>query len=127
MQSYAKNMGLYAERTGVLAMVCSDAAVAERVREQLGRTIRLTYSSPPQHGAAIVATILSDPERAAAWRAEVQAMAGRLLEMRAALYGALSRVKCPVRRSSSHAPSAPSRARRCAGRTSWRRGRSSRR
>ena len=66
------------ERAGVVALLCSDAAVAQRVQQQLSRTIRLTHSSPPQHGAAIAATILGDPARSAAWRAELKGMAERL-------------------------------------------------
>ena len=95
VQSYSKNMGLYAERAGVLAMICRETDVAERCRQQLARTIRLTHSSPPQHGAAIVAKILSEPDRTAKWRVEVAAMAKRLLEMREALSAALARIVCP--------------------------------
>ena len=95
VQSYSKNMGLYAERVGVLSMLCNDPSVAERLRSQLARTIRLTHSSPPQHGAAIVTKILNDPERARKWRAEVAGMARRLQEMRSELHAALERLGCP--------------------------------
>jgi len=95
VQSYSKNMGLYAERAGVVSMVCADAAVADRVRQTLCRTIRLTHSSPPQHGAKIAVTILSEPARMAAWRAELKSMATRLLSMRSALFAALERAACP--------------------------------
>ena len=95
VQSYAKTMGLYAERAGVVAFVCNDADVADRVRQQLVRTIRLTHSSPPMHGAAIAQMILADAALNAAWRSELRAMAQRLLEMRAALSAALAKVECP--------------------------------
>ena len=51
---------------------CQDADIAERLGQQLRRTIRLTHSSPPQHGAALVATILGEPERRAALPALVR-------------------------------------------------------
>ena len=95
VQSYSKNMGLYAERAGVVALLCADRDVASRVQQQLSRTIRLTHSSPPQHGAAICATILGEPERLQAWKREVKGMAERLLEMRAALAASLAKCECP--------------------------------
>ena len=85
VQSYSKNMGLYAERAGLVSFTCQDAPIAERLGQQLRRTIRLTHSSPPQHGGALVATILGEPERSAAWRLELAAMAARLHAMRRAL------------------------------------------
>ena len=95
VQSYSKNMGLYAERAGVISFTCQDAPIAERLGQQLRRTIRLTHSSPPQHGAALVATILGEPERSAAWRLELAAMAARLHAMRRALHAALVRLESP--------------------------------
>ena len=74
---------------------CQDADSAERLGQQLRRTIRLTHSSPPQHGAALVATILGEPERCAAWRLELAGMAARLHGMRRALHAALEVVESP--------------------------------
>uniref|UniRef100_A0A7N0TA67 Aspartate aminotransferase n=1 Tax=Kalanchoe fedtschenkoi TaxID=63787 RepID=A0A7N0TA67_KALFE len=59
-QSYAKNLGLYGERVGALSVVCGSSDVARRVESQLRVVIRPLYSSPPIHGASIVATILKD-------------------------------------------------------------------
>ena len=95
VQSYSKNMGLYAERAGLVSFTCQDAPIAERLGQQLRRTIRLTHSSPPQHGAALVATILGEPGRSAAWRLELAAMAARLHAMRRALHDALVRLESP--------------------------------
>lgn len=94
-QSYSKNMGLYAERAGVFSMVCADRAVADRVRQQLKRTVRLTYSSPPHHGAAIAFRLLSVPELREQWGMELRAMASRLRKMRYDLSAALERQRCP--------------------------------
>ncbi len=40
------------------------------------------YSNPPQHGARLVATILSDQRLTTQWREEVEGMAGRIIKMR---------------------------------------------
>ena len=94
-QSFAKNMGMYGERVGAFSMICNNAATAEKVRQQLKRAVRLTYSSPPRHGAAVAYKILSEPARREVWRLEVAEMAQRLRDMRVALSAALEEVACP--------------------------------
>eukprot|EP01119_Soliformovum_irregulare_P000982 TRINITY_DN1072_c0_g1_i1.p1 TRINITY_DN1072_c0_g1~~TRINITY_DN1072_c0_g1_i1.p1 ORF type:complete len:405 (+),score=102.45 TRINITY_DN1072_c0_g1_i1:47-1261(+) len=89
-QSFAKNMGLYGERTGALHVVCGKKEVAEPVRSQLKLIIRATYSSPPIHGAFIVTTILGNPELRKKWEAELKDMAGRIQEMRQRLHDTLA-------------------------------------
>jgi aromatic-amino-acid transaminase len=54
-QSFAKIMGLYGERTGALHIVCNNKEEASRVLSQIKILIRTNYSSPPKHGARIVA------------------------------------------------------------------------
>eukprot|EP01018_Ginkgo_biloba_P016418 Gb_29504 [translate_table: standard] len=88
-QSYAKNMGLYGERVGALSIVCRSATVATRVESQLKLVIRPMYSSPPLHGASIVATILSDRNLYYDWTVELKNMADRIISMRHQLYDAL--------------------------------------
>ncbi|XP_047327976.1 aspartate aminotransferase, cytoplasmic-like [Impatiens glandulifera] len=88
-QSYAKNMGLYGERVGALSIVCKKADVASRVESQLKLVIRPMYSSPPIHGASIVATILKDSEMYHEWTIELKAMADRIISMRQELHEAL--------------------------------------
>ncbi|KAL1557358.1 Aspartate aminotransferase 3, chloroplastic [Salvia divinorum] len=88
-QSYAKNMGLYGERVGALSMVCRSADVASRVESQLKLVIRPMYSSPPIHGASIVATILKDRAMFQEWEVELKAMADRIISMRKQLFDAL--------------------------------------
>ncbi|XP_078428182.1 aspartate aminotransferase, cytoplasmic [Wolffia australiana] len=88
-QSYAKNMGLYGERVGALSIVCKAADVASKVESQLKLVIRPMYSSPPIHGAAIVATILRDSELYNEWTVELKAMADRIISMRTELQEAL--------------------------------------
>ncbi len=65
--SFSKSFSLYGERVGGLSVVAADAAEAARVLSQLKVTIRTTYSSPPTHGAAVVAKVLMDAELRALW------------------------------------------------------------
>jgi len=94
-QSYAKNMGLYGERIGALYLVCADAEVTPKVQSQLNLVIRPMYSSPPRHGAAIVAAVLSDPQLYAEWKVELKAMADRIKAMRLQLHAELIKVGAP--------------------------------
>nr|GLL20589.1 aspartate aminotransferase, cytoplasmic-like [Ipomoea trifida] len=88
-QSYAKNMGLYGERVGALSIVCRNTEVAGRVESQLKLVIRPMYSSPPIHGASIVATILKDRQMFEEWTVELKAMADRIISMRKQLFDAI--------------------------------------
>ncbi|GAA0139350.1 transaminase [Lithospermum erythrorhizon] len=88
-QSYAKNLGLYGERVGALSIVLRSADVASRVESQLKTVIRPMYSSPPIHGASIVATILKDRNLFQEWTVELKAMADRIIRMRQQLFEAL--------------------------------------
>ncbi|KAL2346907.1 hypothetical protein Fmac_000907 [Flemingia macrophylla] len=88
-QSYAKNMGLYGERVGALSIVCKSSDVASRVESQLKLVIRPMYSSPPIHGASIVAAILKDGNLYNEWTIELKAMADRIISMRQQLFDAL--------------------------------------
>ncbi|XP_050218888.1 aspartate aminotransferase, cytoplasmic [Mercurialis annua] len=89
-QSYAKNMGLYGERVGALSIVCKTADVASRVESQLKLVIRPMYSSPPIHGASIVAAVLKDSDMFNEWTVELKAMADRIISMRQKLFDALT-------------------------------------
>ncbi len=80
--SFSKNFGLYNERVGALTLVAEDKNAAAAALSQLKLCIRVNYSNPPAHGAAIVATIWNDPELRAEWEGEVKAMRERINEMR---------------------------------------------
>lgn len=79
--SYSKNMGLYAERTGMLSVVGQGKGSASHIKQ----IIRTLYSSPSQHGAYIVKTILSSPSLEVQWKAELNTMRERILAMRQSL------------------------------------------
>lgn len=83
--SFSKIFSLYGERVGGLSVVCDDRESAARVLGQLKATVRRIYSSPPNFGAQVVATVLSDEALRAIWLAEVDAMRQRILAMRQAL------------------------------------------
>ncbi|WP_297832413.1 amino acid aminotransferase [Pseudomonas sp.] len=88
--SCSKNFGLYRERTGAL-IVCTDSAEKLLdVRSQLSATARNLWSNPPDHGAAIVAEILGDPELKTLWMDEVEEMRSRIAQLRAGLVEALT-------------------------------------
>jgi len=88
--SCSKNFGLYRDRVGTLSVVSRDAAVRETVQSQLSYIARTIYSMPPDHGAAIVATILDDAELTLKWQAELASMRERLGDMRTMLADALA-------------------------------------
>lgn len=81
--SYSKNFGLYADRVGAVIFGTADAADVARVSSQVKRVIRANYSNPPQHGGAVVKTILNDPALRSQWEQEVAGMRDRINAMRA--------------------------------------------
>ncbi|MFR0673271.1 aromatic amino acid transaminase [Enterobacterales bacterium AW_CKDN230030176-1A_HGKHYDSX7] len=89
--SFSKIFSLYGERVGGLSVVSDDADSAVSVLGQLKATVRRNYSSPPCHGAQLVATVLADPALAEDWANEVEAMRLRILDMRQGLVDALAR------------------------------------
>ena len=87
--SFSKIFSLYGERVGGLSVVCEDSDAAGRVLGQLKATVRRNYSSPPSFGAKVVANVLSDSALNAQWKAEVEQMRTRILEMRHTLVDSL--------------------------------------
>ncbi|XP_043537133.1 aspartate aminotransferase, cytoplasmic-like isoform X1 [Chiloscyllium plagiosum] len=81
-QSYSKNFGLCDERVGSLTIVSRDNPSLIRIRSQLMLTARCTWSTPPQLGARIVATILNNPAFFTEWQANLRSMAERLMLIR---------------------------------------------
>ena len=88
--SFSKSFSLYGERVGALSVVCADADEAARVLSQLKIVIRTNYSNPPTHGAAIVETVLGDPELRAQWVEELGEMRDRIKAMRSSLVAGLA-------------------------------------
>ncbi|UXU75436.1 MULTISPECIES: amino acid aminotransferase [unclassified Paracoccus (in: a-proteobacteria)] len=83
--SCSKNFGIYRERTGCLLALCPDATTRELAQGAMAFLNRQTYSFPPFHGAKIVSTVLNTPELRADWMAELEAVRGGMLGLRAQL------------------------------------------
>lgn len=88
--SCSKNFGLYRERTGALLVCSGDAQKLLDVRSQLALLARNLWSTPPDHGAAVVARILGDPALKHLWVEEVDAMRQRIAQLRTGLVEALA-------------------------------------
>ena len=88
-QSFAKNFGLYAERTGAFHFVTGAGPDAQstiaRIGSQLTLLQRSEISNPPAYGARIASLVLNDPELFKEWQANLRTMAGRIIDMREAL------------------------------------------
>jgi aspartate aminotransferase len=87
--SYSKNLGLYRERVGALISVSENAERADAVQSHVLQIARSIYSMPPDHGAAIAAKIFADANLRRDWIVELDAMRGRLQEMRTLLASSL--------------------------------------
>jgi aspartate/tyrosine/aromatic aminotransferase len=84
-QSCDKNFGLYRERTGALFVKASTTNGARIAFGNLLQLARTMWSMPPDHGAAIVRTILDDPQLRGQWNEELVAMCARIRTLRARL------------------------------------------
>ena len=87
--SCSKNFGLYRERTGLAVIAAPTLSQSECVKSRILECARSTYTMPPDHGAAIVRTILEDAELKNQWLAEVDQMRGRIQGVRKALVQSL--------------------------------------
>ncbi|WP_315798519.1 amino acid aminotransferase [Bradyrhizobium sp. SZCCHNRI3043] len=87
--SCSKSFGLYRERTGALYAVAASQAAADTARSNLVAIARTSYSMPPDHGSAIVKTILGSPDLRRDWSEELESMRLRLATLRRAFAEAL--------------------------------------
>jgi aspartate aminotransferase len=90
-QSFAKNMGLYGERTGSISIVTESSEASKAIESQLKKLIRPIYSSPPIHGSKIVETIFSEQELLGRWLGDLDKVVGRLNTVRQQLYEKLDK------------------------------------
>ncbi len=80
--SCSKNFGLYRERIGACSVIGKSASSADIMHSVMLTVVRVNYSMPPAHGAALVETILSSEELTAQWHEELKGMRGRISDMR---------------------------------------------
>lgn len=88
--SCSKNFALYKERVGLICAVTKDADTAAIAEGQFSAIQRKLISMPPDHGAALVARILSDADLRADWEAEVTEMRERMIGLRTQLSAQLN-------------------------------------
>lgn len=85
--SCSKNFGLYRERTGAAILIGDTLQEAQKAKGRILNLARSTYTMPPDHGAALVSTILNDTSLTQTWKQELNEMQQRLLSLRAGLVG----------------------------------------
>ncbi len=83
--SCSKNFGLYRERTGAAIVVGKSMEDVGNAKGKLLTLARATYTMPPDHGAALVKTILQNQDLTAVWKQELSEMQQRLLNLRQTL------------------------------------------
>ncbi|MDA0148393.1 amino acid aminotransferase [Vibrio sp. LaRot3] len=83
--SCSKNFGLYRERTGAAIVVGQSEEHVNNAKGKLLTLARSTYTMPPDHGAALVKTILKDQQLTSVWKQELSEMQQRLLNLRKSL------------------------------------------
>jgi aspartate/tyrosine/aromatic aminotransferase len=94
-QSYAKNMGLYGQRTGCLSVICENETIAKRMTDFFGQRNRNVFSNPPRFGSDVARTILQTRSLRSTWENEVSLMARNLHFSKMNLYRELKDNKCP--------------------------------
>lgn len=76
--SCSKNFGLYRERIGACTVVAKSSLSADISLSVLLHGVRIIYSMPPAHGAALVETILTSAELRNEWYQELKEMRDRI-------------------------------------------------
>ena len=97
-QSFAKNFGLYGERTGAFHFVSAGpeaSAANAHIASQLAILQRSEISNPPAYGARIASRVLNDPVLFQEWEADLRTMSGRIQEMRSGLRERLEKKGTP--------------------------------
>ena len=90
--SCSKNFGIYRERTGLLMAVAQDSGLHAVTQGNLAFLNRQNYSFPPDHGARVVSTILTDDGLKADWMAELEDVRLSMLGLREQLAAELQRL-----------------------------------
>lgn len=83
--SFSKNLGLYGERVGAMTVVAQERSAAEAILSHVKSCIRVNYSNPPRHGAALATIVLNDAEFSRRWQDELSAIRSRIKQVRSLL------------------------------------------
>ncbi len=89
VSSCSKNFGLYRERTGAATVICENETQASAANTLLAASARANYSMPPDHGAAIVETVMNTPALHDDWEMELKEMRDRINSLRSLLVSRL--------------------------------------
>ena len=89
VSSCSKNFGLYRERTGAATVICENDSLASAASTLLAAAARANYSMPPDHGAAIVETVMNTPALHDDWEMELKEMRDRINGLRSLLVSRL--------------------------------------
>ncbi|MCF6444882.1 amino acid aminotransferase [Nereida sp. MMG025] len=90
--SCSKNFGIYRERTGVLMAIAQDTRLQTLNQQTLAFLNRQNFSFPPDHGARLVSTILTDDTLRADWKDELEQTRLSMLDLRTQLATELQRL-----------------------------------
>ncbi len=90
--SCSKNFGIYRERTGLLIAINENIGETAVTQGNMNHLNRQNFSFPPDHGARIVTTILTDDAMKADWIAELEEMRLGMLRLRQGLADELQRL-----------------------------------
>ncbi|MGJ8679279.1 amino acid aminotransferase [Paraglaciecola sp.] len=88
--SCSKNFGMYRDRIGACSLIAKNSTVADIIYAAIQRVVRVNYSMPPAHGAAVVETILGSDELTSQWHGELEVMRERISQMRQVLVSSLA-------------------------------------
>ena len=87
-QSCDKNFGVYRDRVGCLYVKTSSREASDNAMGHVLQIAREMWSMPPDHGGAVVRTVLQNPALAADWRVELEEMRARIIRIRERLAAA---------------------------------------
>ena len=76
--SSSKNFAIYRDRAGVAITLSKNEKISRALGGKLKNLAGTNYSMPPDHGAAVVRTILSDSELKTSWLSELDEMRERV-------------------------------------------------
>ena len=83
--SCSKNFGVYRDRVGAGIVIAEGSSLAKLAEDNLKSLNRLTFSFPPDHGAAVVELILGDLNLKKIWCDELEKMRKGMRDLRVAL------------------------------------------
>ena len=87
-QSCDKNFSVYRDRVGCLFLKTASRESSAKAMGHVLQIAREMWSMPPDHGGAVVRTILENPALTADWRTELDEMRNRILCIRERLAAA---------------------------------------